>query len=756
MRDEVMMSERLSPVGYTLEFADGPDAVWQVFGLRVSEALDRPYDATLDAMTKAEGVDTEALLGADATLTIGREGGQLQHLYGVVVKIDYLGFADHHLCVRFHLAPAFRLLAQRIDSRIWQDASVADIVSEVLGPLGDYGRSFDPGSISRGAAVRDYCVQYRESDHDYVTRLLEEEGISYIFVHEAGAGYETLTLRDDNAQYPAIEGTPELAIILDNAEEAGAESIQRFEWSRTLTSTASLRRDFDWKQPDELLTTPADGEDERARVRRRYAHGDRRYIRDDQTQQSADSRKSAAGSGAVARGLSNATVLRPGLRFKIAEHERDDLVDREYIVTEVVHKGSCSDVTSLARDDLPRYANEFTCIPADVEIRPICRTPKPRVQGPQTAIVTGDGEIHTDADGRIQVQFHWEEKPSYAADSSCWIRCAQTWAGPGWGAQFIPRIGMEVVVEFLEGNPDRPLVIGCVYNGANPPPFALPDTKTQSGWRTNSSPGGGGFNELRFEDSAGSEEIYIHGQKDWRIEIGNDKSQTIGHDETHSVGNDQSNSIGHDQSSTIGNDQSLSVGHDQSNSIGHDQSSAIGHDQSSTIGNNQSLTIGNSQQIGIGVDCSETIGASHTQTIGAVKTVAVAQMYGLAVGAGYNIVVGAEMAQGVGGAMITTVGGVSTEVVIGDKSVTANDIQTTAKSDYALTVGKKLTATAVDDIGITGKKSGKIEFAKDLVLKCGDASITLKKNGNIVIKGKAINIKGSSDVKIKGSKVGNN
>jgi type VI secretion system secreted protein VgrG len=750
------MSERLSPVDYTLEFADGPEAVWQVYRLRVSEAIDRPYEATLDAMTKAEEVDTEALLGADATLTIGREGGQLQHLYGVVVKIDYLGFAEHRLCVRFHLAPAFRLLDQRIDSRIWQDASVTDIVSEVLEPLGDHGRSFDVGNISRGASARDYCVQYRESDQDYVTRLLEEEGISYLFVHEDGAGYETLTLRDANDQYPAIEGNSEFPIILDNAEEAGVESIQRFEWSRALTSTASLRRDFDWKSPSALLSTPADGEDERGRVRRRYAHGDRRFISDDQAQQSADARKSAGLSGAVARGLSNATVFRPGLRFKIAEHQRDDLTEREYIITEVIHTGACPDVTSLAEDDVPRYTNEFTCIPADTEIRPVRRTPKPRVHGPQTAIVTGDGEIHTDADGRIQVQFHWEEEPSYAADSSCWIRCAQTWAGLGWGAQFIPRVGMEVVVEFLEGNPDRPLVIGCVYNGANPPPFALPDTKTQSGWRTNSSPGGGGSNELRFEDSAGAEEIYIHGQKDWRIAIENDKSQTIGHDETLSVGNDQTNSIGNDQSSTIGHDQSLSVGNDQTNSIGNNQSSSIGNDQSTNIGNNQSLAIGNSQQIQIAVDRSETIGSSHTQTIGTMKTVTVTAMYGLAVGGGYNIIVGAEMATGVGGAMVTTVGASSDEVVIGNKSVTANNITTTSKGAYSLTVGKKLTAAATDDIGIVGKKSGKIEFSKDLVLKCGEASITLKKNGNIAIKGKLIEVKGSSDVKIKGSKVANN
>ncbi|NJK33358.1 MAG: type VI secretion system tip protein VgrG, partial [Deltaproteobacteria bacterium] len=197
------------------------------------------------------------------------------------------------------------------------------------------------------------------------------------------------------------------------------------------------------------------------------------------------------------------------------------------------------------------YFNEFTCIPTAIAYRPRQRSAKPRVHGPHTATVVGDEEIHTDEHGRIQVQFHWEEVPSNAADASCWIRCAHTWAGSGWGAQFIPRVGMEVVVEFLEGNPDRPLVTGCVYNGANPPPFEVPVSKTQSGWRTRSSPDSEGYNMLRFEDAVGQEEIHIHAQRDWRVVVEHDAEQEVRRDERLRVRRDRRRAVKRDEKSRL-------------------------------------------------------------------------------------------------------------------------------------------------------------------------------------------------------------
>ncbi|MCA9702149.1 MAG: type VI secretion system tip protein VgrG, partial [Myxococcales bacterium] len=334
--------------------------------------------------------------------------------------------------------------------------------------------------------------------------LLEEEGISYEFRHDEESGKETLVLHDGNGAYEPlanIDGAADVPCIENEPEQANVESIQNFEWLRRMTSTAVLRRDFDWTTPSDLLTEPADGEDDRGRVRRVYIHGQRRYINDDLSERSKDAQEAALSRGQRARGRSNVSVMRPGLRFSLTNHDRSDLL-REYLIVDVVHRGADRH-TSTSGVIEGGYHNEFECIPVDVVARPERRTARPTVRGPQTATVTGASgdEICTDEHGRIRVQFHWEEQPKYDDTSSCWVRCAQSWAGPSWGAQFIPRVGMEVVVEFLDGNPDRPLVTGCVYNGNNPPPFALPDHKTQSGWRTNSSPGGGGSNELRFEDA---------------------------------------------------------------------------------------------------------------------------------------------------------------------------------------------------------------------------------------------------------------
>ena len=566
-----MLKLSLPPVTYELTLSDEAGSPWTVTRVYVHEGLNQPYLAVIDAETDVEA-DTDGLLGCDATLRIVRGNAEPRIVSGVVSRVDYLGTLDAHMLVRFEVAPAFDLVRQRVDSRIWQEATVQAVVGEVLGAaLGDFGRSVDWGGVARGKTPRDYCTQYRESDFDYVSRLLEEEGISYEFIH-ADSGLETLTFRDANNQYAELEnvdGTADVPIMATQPELADVESIQAFEWSNLLTTTNTLRRDYDWGTPRNLLSEAGSGADARGRSRRAYAHGQRRYISDDLAARASDQRDAAKLAGRVARGRSNCTAMRPGLRFRLTNAERPDL-EREYLITSVNHSGAHDFSSSGEAPSEPAYENEFECVPFDAEVRPSARTGKPRVHGPQTAIVTGpEGEeIHTDEHARIQVQFYWEERPSYSAGSSCWVRVSQSWAGLGWGTQFIPRIGMEVVIEFLEGNPDRPLCTGCVYNGEYPPPFAVPEHKTQTGWRTNSSPGGGGFNELRFEDLKGEEHIYIHGQKDWVVEIVNDHRETIGHDQHYEVGNDQTSVIKHDQTEDVGHDRKESIGNDVTETVG--------------------------------------------------------------------------------------------------------------------------------------------------------------------------------------------
>ncbi len=588
------MSISLPPVNYQLTFSEDVGAPWMLTQFWLGEAINESYRAIVDAETESDSADTDSLLGADVVVLVSREGAASRSLCGVVARVEYIGVVDHRLIVRFEIIPAFELARQRTDSRIFQHTSVQKVIGEVLDlALADYGRSFDLADVKRGDKPRDYCTQYRESDFDYVSRLLEEEGVSYEFIHDADAGLEVLTFRDANEQYAMLEnldGTPEVPVVERNPGTVDVESIQTLEWGRELVTTATLRRDFDWMTPRNLLTESGSGSDERGRERRAYVQGDRRYIMDDIAKRVVDLREVKAVPGKELRGSSNATAMRAGLRFELSNAERPDL-DGEYLITRVRHSGAVSAITrgggAGGRGDEgggEAYSNEFEAIPVATPMRPAADTPKPRVHGPQTAIVVGpEGEeIHTDEHARVQVQFHWEEKPSYGANASCWMRVRQSWAGLGWGTQFIPRVGMEVVVEFLEGNPDRPMVTGCVYNGEYPPPFSVPENKTQTGWRTNSSPGGEGFNELRFEDAKGEEEIFMHGEKDWVVKIENDHRENIGNDEYFTIGNNQTGEVC--------NDQTISVGNDRSESIANNVTETVGEVRTVTSGNNMNFT----------------------------------------------------------------------------------------------------------------------------------------------------------------------
>ena len=380
---------------------------------------------------------------------------------------------------------------------------------------------------------------------------------------------------------------------------------------------------------------------------------------------------------------------------------------KDFILTSVSHNLTQS-VEEGGESD---YGNSFTCIPAVIPFRPPRVTPKPVVQGTQTAIVSGPSgeEIYTDKHGRVKVQFHWDRLGKRDDSSSCWIRVGQVWAGAGWGALYIPRIGQEVIVDFIEGDPDRPLITGSVYHAVNKPPYPLPSDKTKSTIKSNSSHGGGGFNELRFEDKKGSEEIYLHGQKEWTIKILNDKNQTVGHDETLDVGNNRTKSVKKDQIEKIGDNKTITVGKNHTESIGENAAIDIGKDETVSVGQNSSVSIGKNQTVSVGQNTSMSIGKNFSEDVGEASDTSV---------------------------------GKSMSIVVGKNSTTS------VAENMTIDVGKKLNITAADQITLT----------------TGDASITMKKDGTITIKGKditlsgsgKINVKASGDLILKGSKISQN
>jgi type VI secretion system secreted protein VgrG len=629
---------RLPTLTVELRCADLPAIGVVVRKLELDERIDGDYRAKV-VLASDEEFTAKSLLGADCELVWNRELIDARSLFGVIERVEDLGEVDHRQFIRIEVVPAFALLDYGQNSRIWQHKSVRDIVKAVLEPALDvYGRKVQFAAVKRGTRVRDYCVQYKESDYAFARRLLEEEGIAYAYVHKPKAGVEALTLYDGTLQYAVLD-EPVIPMIDHDAGEADIESIQGLGHACALTVTTVLRRDYNWLEPLDLLSESKLGVDARYRERRIYLHERRRYVGDDLRDRVSDALAAELVAGETLRGKGNVARFVPGTRFKLFNGGSD--LDGEYVLARVVHEYTDTE------SEPGTYGNQFECFPVEVDYRPRQQIEKPRVHGPHTATVVGDDEIHTDEHGRIQVQFHWEESPSNVANASCWIRCAQSWSGAGWGTQFIPRVGMEVVVEFLEGNPDRPLVTGCVFNGVNDFPFDVPGSKTQSGWRTRSSPESEGYNMLRFEDAAGSEEIHIHGQRNWSIVIRSDKTQQIGHDETLHVGHDRLKTVDHDEYEKIGNMRTITVVQGHKESIGADMSLSVGGCQDESIGGSKTVTVGGVMATTVGKDMHFVVSEGVTQKNG--------KKYEMTVGEEFSIVCGAaSLVMKCGGEIVLT------------------------------------------------------------------------------------------------------
>jgi type VI secretion system secreted protein VgrG len=584
-------SRVLPKVDYTLEFIDAPPVFWQVRDLHLCEALSEPYTLTLEIVTADLDADTDVLLGASAELRISRD--ILVHpICGIVHQVELIGIAFDRLRIRVTIAPALHLLGQRVDTRVWQNATVPEVLHEVLEPtLRDYGRSVELAGLQATYRPREYIVQYRESDLAFIHRLMEEEGITYWFDHASGKGKEVLVLEDSNDNYQEIETIdedPQLRII-QNHDTADVESLHEFVWSRELTSTLIHQRIYDWLDPHTrvlALAPPSGGHaDERGRTREVYHHG--HFVESDPQPRTIRKLTAVRQKDRIARGRGNVIGLVSGRRFTLVDHERAELT-QQYLVRRSVHVGDCPEViqgeVSTAN---PRYENHFECMifNADDPFRPPQVTPRPRIYGPQTAIVTGPAgeEIHTDEHGRVKVLFGWDRMHAANDDTSMWIRVAHHWAGPGFGTFFVPRIGMEVVVEFIEGDPAKPLINGCVYNGANAISVGVPNNKTQSTIRTKSSPDSDGYNELRFEDAAASEEIFLHAQKDL--------NETIEHDHSTTVHNSQTVTVDVDQTTTVSGNQTNSVSGNQTETISGDATLTVEKNRTITIKGSQAITI---------------------------------------------------------------------------------------------------------------------------------------------------------------------
>ncbi|MFT3818715.1 MAG: type VI secretion system tip protein TssI/VgrG [Rubrivivax sp.] len=682
-----------TPLGEALQFRQ----------LRGHEALSELYALDIDLLSTDKAIDPKALLGKNATVVVETDGGGRRYINGLVSRFGLQG-QDHSLySYKLVLRPWLWLATLRSDFRIFQSMTVPEIIQEVLNK---YGESFEI-KASRGYRRWDYCVQYHESDHNFIARLCEHEGIYYYYRH--AAGQQTVVFADDTETgHDSLPGgatipfhPPEKAAVADK------ECILTWQALQEVRSGRHYNDDYDFKKPKADLSNmrqnpPGHAYDKYEQYEwpggfTEFGDGET-YTRVRLEQQLSPRH--------IARATSNRRELSPGYTLTLTNHPREDQ-NQSYLILAVdyeFHENPQVSEGSGGSGSQQKFS--LALQPKSVPYRPQRKTPKPRTHGPQTAVVVGPAgeEIWVDPYGRVKVQFHWDREGQMDENSSCWVRVSTAWAGSKFGAVFTPRIGMEVIIDFLNGDPDYPILMGCVYNAANMPPWDLPDNATQSGWLTRSSKGGapgagekngaGDANAIRFEDKAGAEQLWFHAQKDQLTEVE------------------------HDEDKWVGNDRRKTVDGNETNVIHKNRTETVGINERVTIGANRSVSIGGSK--------TETVAAAKAETIGAAKA--------LTIGAAYQVTVGAAMNETVGGAKLTEVVGACAEVVGLGKS------QSVGKT-FALDAGDAVTVQTGSS-ALSMKKDGTVDLgAKEIKLHTGGGYILIKNDGKIEISGTDITIK---------------
>ncbi|MBB3808158.1 type VI secretion system Vgr family protein [Pseudochelatococcus contaminans] len=503
-----------------------------------SEALSELFEMKISMISSNAGITADSLLGKPVTLKISRPDAAPRAFNGIVAAFSAGGRAvSGHRRYQIVLRPKLWLLTLTADCRVFQNQSVVQIAETLLseGTVSDFKKK----GLTGTHVAREYCVQYNETDYDFLRRILAEEGIYFYFQH--GDGAHTLVLSDSAAGYgdcgeDSVYYAPPLS----------GETISIESWNpgyRFVSGKAALT-DYNFEQPASDLTSSTGTALSNGAFKTWEVFdypGD--YLQKGDGAGASRLRMEAVEAGyAVVNGAGAYRLFQPGGKFTLDKHEVTSEQGKSYVLASVNHEAEDNTHLGNAAGE-PRYSNSFTALPAETLFRPQRQGARPLIPGPQTAIVVGPSgeEIYCDKYGRIRVQFRWDRLGKGDEKSSCWVRVSQMLAGPGWGSQFTPRVGMEVIVVFLEGDPDRPLVIGCAYNGTNAPPYSLPDNKTQSGFKTRSSKEGSAttFNELRFEDKKDSELFYIRAQKDYTREVENDDTLQVKHDQKITIKNDR-------------------------------------------------------------------------------------------------------------------------------------------------------------------------------------------------------------------------
>ncbi|WP_175709175.1 type VI secretion system Vgr family protein [Burkholderia ambifaria] len=663
-----------------------------------TEGLSQNFEFHVRLASQDPNIELKKLIGQPVTITLqltdALASSEERYFHGYVANFSHLDHDGSFTVYSATLVPWLWMLSRSRDIRIFQEENTEAILAKVFREYGKIA-SFE-FRLSKATKNRSYCTQYRETDLEFVERLMQEDGLFFFFEH-AKDGHKLIISDNSIAAKPISGRSPVLQYTKGEALDNLAV-VTSFQASRQLESNSVGLKTFDYKVPHARRFVSGGTEVNQGEVPSYEVYdylGEHGFPDSDRGEALTRFRTQAlAAHSKVFIGTSTSRRLSPAQYFELDDHYDHGTAkaeDRQFLLTTVTHSGTNN---YQASEGGAAYQCSFVCIRKKIPYRPAFTIERPSIIGPQTAVVVGPQgeEIYTDNLGRVKVQFHWDRLGKRDQGSSCWVRVGQPWAGRGFGMIQIPRIGDEVVVIFLDGSPDRPLIISSVYNSANMPPWVLPGNATQSGILTRSTKTGNvnTANAIRFEDKKGSEEVWLHAEKDQRLEVE--------HDESHWVGNDRTKNIDHDET--------VHVKHDRTETVDNNETITIGVDRTEHVGNNETLTVGgNRNEIIKGME-NLVIALTSTETVGLAKA--------LTVGGGYQV---------------TVVGAVNTSAGLASAEEVGLSKTSMVGQSYTIKAGKVFEVTV-----------GKSTFRMD-------------EDGNITLKGVKLLIEGSGPVEINGKDV---
>lgn len=686
------------------------------------EHMSRLFQYELKMASERDDLTGKQIIGKKVSFRMDMHAGDPRWFNGFVNRFGYAGRDDRLNHYRCTVVPWTWFLTKTTDCRVFQDKTVPEIIEEVLGEYGDVGQfKLD---VNGNHPKWEYCVQYRETDINFLSRLMEQEGMFYYFEHSKDD--HKLIIGDHKGAYKDCDPSEKEVEFRGNLSAPDMfNHFSKWEHNFEFVSGKFTQTDYDFKKPSTSLLSNANGL-AKLDMTTRFEIFDFPGEFEEKSDGGADTRARIEAEEAghdIVSGEGFCRSFSPGLKFKIKKHFVKAENGKGYVVTGVEHSATVGSTYTTGGTGQAVYSNKFTCIADSVAFRPARQSKKPQVHGVQTAVVTGPPgeEIWPDEYGRVKIQFHWDRYGKKDEKSSCWVRVAQIAAGKQWGAMFIPRIGQEVVVTYLEGDPDRPLITGVVYNGEQMPHYQLPKEKTKSYIKTNTSPGGDGFNEIRFEDLADKEQIFVHAERNMDVRVKHDQMNLIVNDQHTIVGNEDEDDSGNVREKYFGHEHRHvlkdQVEHVEGNlllTVGHGD--GPGGNQDIKVENNRTEKIGGDHDVILDGNRTEKIGGGIAQKIGGDWKAKIGTSLGIQTGQEVHIKAGMKLILDAG--MQLTIKAAGGFIDIGPAGVTIQGLMVNINSGGAAGVGSPINpasaATAeqaapedptVADDGKTGHKS---------------------------------------------------